>query len=65
MSSGRWDDDTVREGEIKELMKKYGKWIDGQIENNFQTMIQTSMQLTPIEFKILGEVLFELRKNRK
>ena len=61
----RWDDDTIREGEIKEMLKKYSKWLDKHTdEEPFQNLISFSVQLTPIEAKILSELLFELR-NRK
>ena len=59
----RWDDDTLIEGEMKEMMKKYSKWLDKHTdEEPFQNLISFSVQLTPVEAKIISEVLFELRK---
>ena len=61
----RWDDDTIREGEIKELFRKYSKWLDKNADSeSFQHLISFSAQLTPIEAKILSEILFELRKKQ-
>lgn len=58
----RWDDDTVREGEIKGMLKKYSKWLDKNADAEpFQNLVNFSAQLTPLEAKILSEILFELR----
>ena len=61
----RWDDDTIREGELKEMLQKYSKWLDKHSDAEpYQNLINFSAQLTPIEAKILSEVLFELRKGK-
>ena len=63
---GRWEDDELREGEIKSLFRKYSEWLDKNTgETPFQNLISFSAQLTPLEAKVLSEVLFEMRNRKK
>jgi hypothetical protein len=60
--SGKWDDSSVREKDLKNYLDKMMEWLEHSVQFNPNTQVSVSLTLSTQEAKRVFDLLSEMRK---